>query len=171
MTKTKRRRFGAVKRITRGGRDWLEGSYPTPLDAFATWPDLPKRQYKMVAPEYAAELDAWLADAEKRIAFNLWTPPQVERAERERDEITFADYARRWADTHRRADGELVRGSARSKHLEIIELYLIPRSATGACATSPRVTCNIGGTRSARSAVTRTGRNVASRRTRRSTRS
>lgn len=85
MTKTKRRRFGAIKRITRGGRDWLEASYQTPLDAFTTWPNLPKRQYKVVAPEYAAELDAWLADAEKRISFGEWTPPQVERAKRERD--------------------------------------------------------------------------------------
>ena len=126
MTRARRRRFGSVRRLNRHGRDYLEASYPTPQDAFARWPGLPRRQSRMLRAEYAAELDAWLADAEKRITLGSWTPPQVERAEQERDGITFADYARRWADTHRRADGELVRGSARSKHLEIIELYLIP---------------------------------------------
>lgn len=126
MTRARRRRFGSVRRLNRHGRDYLEASYPTPQDAFARWPGLPRRQSRMLPAEYAAELDAWLADAEKRITLGSWTPPQVERAEQERDGITFADYAYRWADTHRRADGELVRGSARSKHLEIIELYLIP---------------------------------------------
>ena len=126
MTRARRRRFGSVRRLNRHGRDYLEASYPTPQDAFARWPGLPRRQSRMLPAEYAAELDAWLADAEKRITLGSWTPPQVERAEQERDGITFADYAHRWADTHRRADGELVRGSARSKHLEIIELYLIP---------------------------------------------
>ena len=92
MTRARRRRFGSVRRLNRHGRDYLEASYPTPQDAFARWSGLPRRQSRMLPAEYAAELDAWLADAEKRIALGSWTPPQVERAEQERDGITFADY-------------------------------------------------------------------------------
>lgn len=97
MTRARRRRFGSVRRLNRHGRDYLEASYPTPQDAFARWPGLPRRQSRMLPAEYAAELDAWLADAEKRISFGEWTPPQVERAKRERDGVTFAEYARAWA--------------------------------------------------------------------------
>lgn len=122
----KRRRFGAVRAVTRSGRRYLEASYPTPPDAFTRWPGIPKRQSRILPVEYAAELDAWLADAEKRIALGSWTPPQAEKAERERDEVLFADYARRWAENRRRADGEPCKGTARRKHMEVIELYLIP---------------------------------------------
>lgn len=121
-----RRRFGALKRISKNGRVYVEASYPTPLWAFAQWPGLPKRQYKVVAPEYELEAETWLARAEKDIEFETWTPPQLDRARQRMNTTTFREYADQWLEKRRKGNGDPLQETTKEKYREELRLYLYP---------------------------------------------
>ncbi|PWG60204.1 tyrosine-type recombinase/integrase [Bifidobacterium catulorum] len=124
--KRQRRRFGKIRRISRGGREYIEASYPTPPEAFAKWPGLPQRQYKTVPPEYETEAESWLIAAERDIKLGIWTPPQTERAKRKRDSVTFRDYAQTWLKNRHKSTGEPIRETTKQKYREALRLYLYP---------------------------------------------
>lgn len=122
----KRRKFGKVRVVERGTRRWLEGSYLVPLDLADKWPGLPERIYKTVPIEYEAQLEAWLAAAERDIRLGVWVPPQIAHNREYAARITFDEYVLQWLAGRRRNDGEKIRGSVRDKHEENIRLYLSP---------------------------------------------
>ncbi|PLS32102.1 integrase [Bifidobacterium margollesii] len=124
--KRQRRRFGRLRTITKHGHEYIEASYLTPLWAFSQWPNLPKRQYKVVQPEYETEAVAWLTEAEKAITLGAWTPPQLERARERREAVTFRDYAEQWVRNRRKANGDPIRETSKQKHREALRLYLYP---------------------------------------------
>ena len=124
--KRQRRRFGTLRTVTKHGHEYIEASYPTPLDAFAKWPNLPKRQTKTVAPDFIGEAEAWLSEAERAIKLDAWTPPQLIRETQRRETLTFAQYAAKWLDNRRKSTGEPIRETSKQKHREALRLYLLP---------------------------------------------
>lgn len=124
--KRQRRSFGKLRTIVRSGHEYIEASYLTPLWAFGKWPNLPKRQYKIVQPEFETEAVAWLNRAEREIKLEAWTPPQLEREEKRRQAVTFSEYAKQWLDSRRRGDGSPIRETTKQKHREALRLYLYP---------------------------------------------
>lgn len=124
--KRQRRRFGTLRTVTKHGHEYIEASYPTPLDAFAKWPNLPKRQTKTVAPDFIGEAEAWLSEAERAIKLDAWMPPQLTRKTERREAVTFAEYAAQWLDTRHRSTGEPIRETTKQKHREALRLYLLP---------------------------------------------
>lgn len=124
--KRQRRRFGTLRTVTKHGHEYIEASYPTPLDAFAKWPNLPKRQTKTVAPDFIGEAEAWLSEAERAIKLDAWTPPQLIRETQRRETITFAEYATQWVRNRRKSTGEPIRETSKQKHREVLRLYLLP---------------------------------------------
>lgn len=124
--KRQRRRFGRLRTVTKHGHDYIEASYLTPVEAFDKWPDLPKRQYKVVTSEYETEAVAWLDKAERDIRLEAWTPPQIERARERREAVTFREYAERWLRERRKANGEPIRETSKQKYREALRLYLYP---------------------------------------------
>lgn len=124
--KRQRRRFGRLRTITKHGHDYVEASYLTPAWAFAKWPGLPKRQYKVVTPEFETEAVSWLNTAERDIKLDAWTPPQIDRAREKREAVTFREYAEQWVRERRKADGEPIRETSKQKYREALRLYLYP---------------------------------------------
>ena len=124
--KRQRRSFGSLRVITKHGHDYIEASYLTPVEAFSRWPDLPKRQYKVVQPEFETEAVAWLNEAEREIKLGAWTPPQRKREMAHRQAITFRDYAVQWLRDRRKANGEAIRETTKQKYREALRLYLYP---------------------------------------------
>lgn len=124
--KRQRRHFGSLRTVTKHGHEYIEASYPTPLEAFSKWPNLPKRQTKTVIPDFIGEAEAWLSRAERDIKLGAWIPPQQRRETTRRESMTFGEYARRWLDGRRKADGEPIRETTKQKHREALRLYLLP---------------------------------------------
>lgn len=126
QAKRTRRQFGARKTIRKHGRDYYEYSYATPADAFDRWPGLPARCYKVVAPEFAWEGEAWLTAAQTAMKAGTWTPPQLERKRRERDALTFREFAVDWVEHRKKTDGSDLKETAKQKYRESLDLYLLP---------------------------------------------
>lgn len=126
QTKRKRRAFGHVKPIRKHGRDYLEYSYATPVEAFAQWPGLPQRCYKIVPKEFEWEGEAWLTAAQTAIKAGTWTPPQSEKEQRRRESVTFREFAVPWVEHRKKADGTDLKDTAKQKYRESLDLYLLP---------------------------------------------
>lgn len=87
---------------------------------------MPKRQYKIVQPEYEDQAEAWLNKAERDIRLGAWRPPQLDKAEKRRKSVLFKDYSEQWLDNRRKATGEPIRETSKQKHREALRLYLLP---------------------------------------------
>lgn len=93
-TDNKRRSFGTIRTVTKRGPQYLEASYLAPAYALAENPQLPKRYTKTVEKEFVAELEVWLAEAQKQIKLNAWTPPtRLNKKELDVQTMTFAEPA------------------------------------------------------------------------------
>lgn len=126
QAKRKRRAFGACKHVNRHGHPYLEYSYPTPSWAFSQWPDLPARCYRVVAPEFAWEGEAWLAAAQTAIKARTWTPPQVEKERDRRESLTFREYAESWLKERHTSSGAPIRETTRHQYRRTLDIYLLP---------------------------------------------
>ena len=126
QTKRKRRAFGHVKPTRKHGRDYLEYSYATPVEAFSRWPGLPQRCYKLVPKEFEWEGEAWLAAAQTAIKAGTWTPPQSEKEQARRDSLTFREFAVPWVEHRKKPDGTDLKETAKQKYRESLDLYLLP---------------------------------------------
>ncbi|OXN01435.1 tyrosine-type recombinase/integrase [Bifidobacterium vansinderenii] len=121
-----RRSFGAIRTVTKKGRQYLEGSYPTPPDALAGDHSLPKRITKTVAPDRSGELEEWLRQAQLSIELGTWESPAKKKIQRQRDSITFHDYAERWIDERLKADGSPIAETTKNKYREHLRIHLDP---------------------------------------------
>lgn len=127
MANTNRRSFGALKEKTIRGNVYLEASYPTPAYALAENPQLPQRYYKTLAPQFKAELEMWLAEAQKQIALNTWTPPvRLNKKELDVQTMTFAELADMYMRNIRKPNGEKLEETTQSHKEGRLRNYLLP---------------------------------------------
>lgn len=131
-----RRKFGKVEaRRYKDGTKYYDASYPTPSWAFSKWPelDLHTRQHMPGFATDTTRADGWLADEYEKVKAGPdggWKPVQLRKLEaRKRDArngVTFAAYAQTWLDTRRKANGEPIKESSKTKHREKLRNHLIP---------------------------------------------
>lgn len=121
------RRFGNIRKVKKYGNDYLEASYPTPVDAAQENPSLPARITKTVRAAYRADLEVWLAQAEKDIKNGIWEPPlRFKKKNIVSATITFKEYAEQYVATHRKADGSMLAPTTIARHKEWLHRDLYP---------------------------------------------
>ena len=125
-----RRSFGKIRTIHKSGKTYLEASYPTPLDALADNPTLPKRYYKTLAQQYKPELEAWLADAEKQIKLGSWQPPKRILHKDVSHGMTIGRLCEIYLKEVRKSDGSKLQVTTLAKKEERIRLYILPAFGT-----------------------------------------
>ena len=131
-----RRNFGWITpRHRTDGTLYYEASYPTPSWAFSKWPELnlPPRQYMPHGATDMMRAQGWLDDECKKLTEGPdggWKPVKLRKLEAKkrdaRDGVTFAAYAQTWLDTRRKANGEPIKESSKTKHREKLRNHLIP---------------------------------------------
>ena len=130
ITQRRRRSFGRMieKNGKRGDRTYryIECSYPTPLWAFEQWSGLPKRQYKTFPLERALDAEAWLNKEQKLIDNEAWTPPHIRETRKQRDTVSFREYATAYVENRHKRNGDPIADTTKDKYYEYLRLYLIP---------------------------------------------
>lgn len=134
--KPERRTFGWITpRHRTDGTLYYEASYPTPSWAFSKWPELrlPPRQYMPHGATEMMRAQGWLDDEYKKLTEGPdggWKPVKLRKLEARkrdaRDGVTFAAYAQAWLDTRRKANGEPIKESSKTKHREKLRNHLMP---------------------------------------------
>lgn len=126
-TNNKRRSFGTIRTVTKRGTQYLEASYPTPAYALAKNPQLPKRYTKTVETQFVAELEVWLAEAQKQIKLNAWTPPtRLNKKELDIQTMTFSELADMYMRNIRKPNGEKLEETTQSHKEGRLRNYLLP---------------------------------------------
>lgn len=121
------RRFGNIRKVKKYGNDYLEASYPTPVEAAQENPLLPARITKTVRAAYRADLEVWLAQAEKDIKNGIWEPPlRFKKKNIISATITFKEYAEQYVIEHRKADGSMLAPTTIARHKEWLHRDLYP---------------------------------------------
>lgn len=121
---------GTLIHAKRGGKvyDYLRFSFPVPQWAFYKWPGIRWRKDGRIVQQFPVdrELDgeAWVNTNLQAIHAGTWVPPQIEKAERERDTLTFREYASRWVEERRKPDGSPIKETAKQKYRESLGYYL-----------------------------------------------
>ncbi|MBW3088789.1 site-specific integrase [Bifidobacterium sp. 82T24] len=121
-----RRAFGKIRTITRKGIHYLEASYPTPPDALADDPSLPKRITRTASEDRRGELEEWLRQARLSIELGTWEPPRKRRERQKRESTTFHDYAEDWIEHRLKNDGTPIGDTTKGKYREHLRIWLDP---------------------------------------------
>jgi integrase len=130
VSKRQRRSFGRL--IEKNGKRrakvyrYLEASYPTPIEAFNTWPNLPQRIYATFSLERETDADTWLTTEKKLIDNGDWTPPAMRKNRERRDRVPFKEYAESYVEHRHRRDGNPIQETTKDKYREYLRLYLPP---------------------------------------------
>lgn len=72
------------------------------------------------------DAEGWLRDERKRLESDDWTPPKVRARALHSMGYTLAEYAPKWLETHRRADGEPLKDRTREHYGKILESRILP---------------------------------------------
>ncbi|EIK74738.1 tyrosine-type recombinase/integrase [Gardnerella vaginalis] len=94
--------------------------YPTPIEAFAKWSHLPKRQCKPHGARTVQEAQDWLKSEEALVRSGQWTPVKVRKARRERNSVLFSDYANSFIENNER-----LGKSTKNKYFELLNNHLL----------------------------------------------
>ena len=130
VSKRQRRSFGRL--IEKNGKRrakvyrYLEASYPTPIEAFNTWPNLPQRIYATFSLERETDSDTWLTTEKKLIDNGDWTPPAMRKSHERRNRVPFKEYAESYVEHRHRRDGNPIQETTKDKYREYLRLYLTP---------------------------------------------
>ena len=130
VSKRQRRSFGRL--IEKNGKRrakvyrYLEASYPTPIEAFNIWPNLPQRIYATFSLERETDADTWLTTEKKLIDNGDWIPPAMRKNREHRDRVPFKEYAESYVEHRHRRDGNPIQETTKDKYREYLRLYLTP---------------------------------------------
>lgn len=100
-------------------------SYPTPVDTFDRWPDLPIRQSKTFKPDMEDYARAWLSQARKRIDAGVWEPTAVKKSRTVSQRVTMNDYYLPWLGG-RTFKGRPLKAGTRYRFRKDIENHILP---------------------------------------------
>lgn len=108
--------------------DYLRFAFPVPEWAFYRWPGIKWRKDGRIVRQFPVgrELDgeAWVNMNLQAIHAGTWVPPQIAKTERERDTITFREYAGRWVEDRRKPNGDPLKETTKQKYRESLDYYL-----------------------------------------------
>lgn len=81
-------------------------SFPTPVEAYSKWPDLPLRVSKSFKIDEQAEAKAWLRRQQLLIEAGSWEPETIVKQRQTVDRITFGEYFDQWFEQRRTKTGK-----------------------------------------------------------------
>lgn len=104
----------------------IVASFPTPIEAFNRWPNLPLRISKSFTPSEEAEASVWLKRQELLIQAGNWEPETISRQKQTADRITFREYWTRWIEQRRTKTGKPLAPQTKYRMIEDAQNHLLP---------------------------------------------
>jgi integrase len=106
------RTFGNIKyRPSKDNPARIVASFPTPRQAFDSWPGLPDRQSRSFPGNAEDDAVAWLNGQRKMIEANVWKPAVVVKRDARASRMTVGDYFPQWLAGRRYKGRPLKAGS------------------------------------------------------------
>lgn len=127
MAQRKRRAFGKITERTKKQKGRFEASYPTPLEYCEQYKGQRPRQWRNFDTRDEAEI--WLHQEKRLIELGSWSPVElrkVEAKQRQEQAITFADYAAKWVNARRKADGTPLGDDVIKRYRAMLRRHLNP---------------------------------------------
>ncbi len=127
MAQRKRRAFGKITERPKKQKGRFEVSYLTPVEYSEQYSGQRERQWNYFDTREEAEI--WLHQEKRLIELGVWSPVALRKAEakqRQEQAITFADYAAKWVNARRKADGTPLGDDVIKRYRAMLRRHLNP---------------------------------------------